>query len=181
MYKWTKCYKGPHVHIQTYVDRVKMTFCLHVLKSHCRTLKHYCQTQVITHHQPIIAWIYITLSMLPTECKWSDRSTCLHTIIGCENCNDVGRDLWPHINITLEHYDKRTFGMVISWDKPGSFVHCWEVCCSMTNYGTTVLYSQIMWQGMYWRWEVRKRVGIVEEETWLSSDAIVAALTSLTL
>lgn len=133
MYKWTKCHKGPHVHIQTYVDRVKMTFCLHVLKSHCRTLKHYCHTQVITHHQAITAWIYMSLSMLATECKWSDRSTCLHTIVGCENCNDVGRDLWPHINITLEHYDKRTFGIVISWDKPGSFVYCWEVCCSMTT------------------------------------------------
>ena len=68
--------------------------------------------------------------MLPTECKWSDRSTCNSV---CENCNgDVGRDLWPHLNISLEHYDKDKFGIVVSWDKPGSFVFCWEVCCSMT-------------------------------------------------
>ena len=36
-----------------------------------------------------------------------------------EDCQNISRDLWPHLNITLEHYNDRKYGIAISWEQPG--------------------------------------------------------------
>ena len=48
------------------------------------------------------------------------ENSCSNT--HCEDCHDTSRDLWPHLNITLEHYNELKYGIVISWKQPGN--HC---------------------------------------------------------
>ena len=55
-----------------------------------------------------------------TECNHIENS-CSNA--QCEDCHETSRNLWPHLNITLEHYNKRKYGIVISWEQPGN-------CCS---------------------------------------------------
>ena len=99
----------------------------------------------------------------------------------CENCHDTSKDLWPHLNLTLEHYNERKYGIVISWEQPGN-------CCSPSTSGWSlasewILYCYVvpqpMWQGMcYWS-QCSQGVGGVEEGTWPASTC-GTALTSPT-
>ena len=62
----------------------------------------------------------ITLSV----CKNTTDPQCVKWDSQCNNdwregCQNISRDLWPHLNITLEHYNDATYGIAISWEQPG--------------------------------------------------------------
>ena len=47
-----------------------------------------------------------------------------------EDCHNISQDLWPHLDITLKHYNNLEYGIVISWEQPGiltAIVDSWSV------------------------------------------------------
>ena len=64
-------------------------------------------------------------------CSWTTESTHIENSCSnaqCADCHDTSRDLWPHLNITLEHYNERKYGIVITWEQPGN--HCSSLASS---------------------------------------------------
>ena len=74
-----------------------------------------------TKHNGNSVWLLLgfIVCLRTTECNPFENS-CSNTL--CEDCHDTSRDLWPHLNITLEHYNELKYGIVISWKQPGN--HC---------------------------------------------------------
>ena len=105
------------------------------------------------------------------------ENSCSNT--HCEDCHDTSKDLWPHLNITLEHYNELKYGIVISWKQPGN--HCSPSTSGWSQASEWILYHcvvpQSMWQGMCCWSQCSQEVGGVEEGTWLVSTC-ATALTS---
>lgn len=39
------------------------------------------------------------------------------------SCQPTSQNLWPHLNFTLKHYNYQNYGITISWEQPGDYIH----------------------------------------------------------
>ena len=70
-------------------------------------------------------------------CRSTSQLLCLMNFAVCDiserncskyqcspgSCQPTSQNLWPHLNFTLKHYNYDNYGITVSWEQPGDYIH----------------------------------------------------------